>query len=295
MAGSQGKGVGIGLVGGADAYHGKAFAALLSDYDRTRYQGLGWWTPTRRVPGAYVAAVWDADLKAAERLAWAAGIPRVVETPEDLLGTVDGVILVDDGSMRHQRRAGVFLHAGLPVYVDKPLAPSLSEAQAIVAQAAQCGAPLMSCSALRYATELSSIRETLPELGDIVAIEGRCRGQVFYYGIHLLEGLMAALPGDLELIGHGRRNSIQWAEYEHQRGYPVRLEVSLDWAYLLELTFRGSRQHWSVAFKDSEGFYGNLLEQVIRLIESRQPDPLLSRTLRIIELLEPTREDELNG
>ncbi len=295
MAGGESVGLSIGLVGGAAAYHGKAFAALLSDYNRTRYEGLGWWAPERRVAGASVTVVWDADIEAARRLAWAAKIPRVAEEPEELLGTVDGVILVDDGSMRHQRHAGIFFHAGLPVFIDKPLAPSFSEARAIAAQASECGAPLMSCSALRFAAELATVRERLADVGEIVSVEGRCRGQMFYYGIHLLEALMAALPGDLELVGHGRRNEIQWAEFEHQRGYPVRLEVSEEWAYLLELTFRGSRGHLTVPFTDAEGFYGNLMEQVVRFVRRREADPLLARTLRQIELLEPTREDELSA
>ena len=58
----------------------------------------------------------------------------------------------------HRELAEIPLQSGKPVFVDKPFAPSKTDAQAMFELAARHGTPLMSSSALRFSTELDAWR-----------------------------------------------------------------------------------------------------------------------------------------
>jgi predicted dehydrogenase len=89
----------------------------------------------------------------------------VLNSMEEVIGKVDGVMISDDVTMAHQRRARPFLEAGIPTFIDKSLSPDPSEAAEIIALAQSRGTPLMSCSALRYAKELMEAQDRIAGLG----------------------------------------------------------------------------------------------------------------------------------
>jgi len=59
------------------------------------------------------------------------------------------VVLSPDNAERHEDLADLPLRSGKPVYVDKPIAPSLAAARRLFDKAESCGTPMMSSSALR--------------------------------------------------------------------------------------------------------------------------------------------------
>ena len=109
---------------------------------------------TERILRARVTHVWDQDRKKAEALAAICNIEHVADKPEDMIGKIDGVMLPDDTSCIHGRLAAPFLDAGLPTYIDKPIAATIAEARQIVERAKKGGAPLMTMSCLRYPNEV---------------------------------------------------------------------------------------------------------------------------------------------
>ena len=54
---------------------------------------------------------------------------HVVDAPEDVIGKVDAVIIATDRGDEHVWRAKPFVEAGLPVFVDKPLADNQDDLQ----------------------------------------------------------------------------------------------------------------------------------------------------------------------
>lgn len=87
---------------------------------------------------------------------------------------------LNDTTMRHQKRAAPFLKAGLPIFIDKPLSPSIEEAQELVETAKKHNAPFMSCSALRYAKEVEDFLAERDEVGEILTGNGICSGDLIF-------------------------------------------------------------------------------------------------------------------
>ena len=132
------------------------------------------------------------------------------------------VVLSPDNSERHEDLADLALQSGKPVYIDKPIAPSLAAAKRLFEKAHRYHTPMMSSSALRYG---SALEKALTYLGPapvhFTAVRG---GGVFHiYAIHQIEMLVMAMgigakrvmqcgtdKADMMLVdyGDGRRGTI---------------------------------------------------------------------------------------
>lgn len=86
------------------------------------------------VPVRVVALVAGEDERTRE-LAALGGIDRIVAESSDLLGMVDALIVTSRDGALHRAHAVPFLEAGTPVWVDKPLAASVADAEEIIAAA----------------------------------------------------------------------------------------------------------------------------------------------------------------
>jgi len=102
-----------------------------------------------RIPGARVTHIWTDDPADAPKVAAASLIEHVVEKPEDVIGQVDAVVIATDDGTDHVRRARPFVEAGLPVFIDKPMATTLPELRQMVQWQRQ-GKVLLSTSGMRY-------------------------------------------------------------------------------------------------------------------------------------------------
>lgn len=128
---------------------------------------------------------------------------KLVDKPEDMLGKIDGVMIESVEGNVHLERAKPFLEAGVPTWIDKPLACSVKEAEAIVKLAAKKNVPLFSASSLRYALEVKECKAAREELGPPVAVHvfgvhapSEFNVGWYNYGIHAVELLFGLLgPG----------------------------------------------------------------------------------------------------
>ena len=133
------------------------------------------------------------------------GVP-LADKPTDMIGKVDAMLIeAVDGSV-HYERARPFLEAGIPCFVDKPFACSVSDARKMIDLAAKKKLPLFSSSSLRFA----------PELVDFVADQkhGKILGAIsygpaslhernpglFHYGIHAVEVLYTLMGPGCETV-----------------------------------------------------------------------------------------------
>ena len=109
--------------------NGKYDADLMREYCKTLYptipQYLSKQPPhTLGIPGAkvthicFTGFVGQEDARLCARIN---GIPRVVDTPEEMIGQVDAVIIATDNGNEHVERCRPFVEAGIPMFVDKPL------------------------------------------------------------------------------------------------------------------------------------------------------------------------------
>jgi predicted dehydrogenase len=119
-------------------------------------------------------------------------VPRV----EDLIGLVDAVLVETQDGGDHLEQAMPFIQAGVPLFVDKPLATSTTDARQIVEAARARGIAFGSSSALRYSLEVQDVHRRRDELGPVVGADAysvavlhpRNPG-LFHYGVHAVETL----------------------------------------------------------------------------------------------------------
>jgi predicted dehydrogenase len=188
---------------------------------------------TVRIDGARITHLWTDDPTEAPAVAAAALIPEIVGRPEGVIGQVDAVFVATDDGFDHVRRARPFVEAGLPVFIDKPLALTIDDLRTFIAWE-KAGARLLSSSGLRYAPELASYLAgtTNPGLGDLRWVSGVTTKTWERYGIHLLEPIARVLgPGfesvRLESTGAGNRG-VEVAHLLHRNGVQVSLPVIAD-------------------------------------------------------------------
>lgn len=131
-------------------------------------------------------------------------VERIVDAPTELLGLVDAVMVTDRDGGLHRAHAVPFLQQGLPVFVDKPLACDVADAEAIIAAARAHDAPLTSYSALRWLPDTDALAADAAARGaaQVVVASGPADpdspyGGVFFYGVHAVEVALRLAPGAL--------------------------------------------------------------------------------------------------
>ena len=194
----------VGIIG-FDTSHVPAFTRILNDKSDPYH-----------VPGAQVVCDYPSfspDLESSySRVegyqqqvceAWDVGI---VDSIDALLGRVDAVLLESVDGRRHLSEARPVIEAGLPLYIDKPLAHNYDDAAAIMALAREKGCPLFSSSSLRYDANILAIAED-PELGEVLACDALSPATLdptnpglFWYGVHGVEILFTFMGRGCEAV-----------------------------------------------------------------------------------------------
>lgn len=141
-----------------------------------------------RVPGARVTHLWTDDPIDAPKVAAASLIENIVAQPEDVIGHVDAAIISTDDGDDHIRRVKPFIEAGLPVFVDKPMATNVVDLRQFV-QWHKTGATILSTSGMRYAPEMRLSDEQRTQLGDLRWVTSFTCKTWERYGIHALEAV----------------------------------------------------------------------------------------------------------
>ena len=143
---------------------------------------------TVRVPGVRVTHIWTDNPAQAPHVAAASLIENVVARPEDVIGQVDAVVIATDDGNDHVRRARPFIEAGLPVFVDKPMAINLEDLRQFI-QWHREGKIILSTSGMRYAPAMRLSDEQRAHLGDLRWITSFTCKTWERYGIHALEAV----------------------------------------------------------------------------------------------------------
>jgi len=148
-----------------------------------------------RIPGARVTHIWTDDPADAPKVAAASLIEHVVSKPEDVIGHVDAAVIATDDGDDHVRRARPFVEAGLPVFIDKPMATNVPDLRQFLRWQWE-GKVLLSTSGMRYAPEMSLTPDQRTHLGELRWITSFTCKTWERYGIHALEAVEPLLgPG----------------------------------------------------------------------------------------------------
>ena len=208
--------------------------------------------------------------------------------PAELAGRIDLALVLHqaDHGARHRELAEPMLAAGVPVFVDKPMAPTVAQARELFDLAAKHSTPLASSSALRFAAELTQERARIEALGEIRSATVTGTGDWFDYGIHAVELLLAAtgLPvewvsrhsagaQDVAVLGvTGDRHASVLIDRDAHDAFTVTLHGRTGW-----LSFEVTRM-WD--------FYRNQLQASVEMARTGRAPVPAADTLQVLAVLE---------
>ncbi|MCC8358755.1 Gfo/Idh/MocA family oxidoreductase [Salinimicrobium sediminilitoris] len=233
-----------------------------------------------------VTHIWTQDREISDHIAKAAKIPLVVQEIEDLINKVDAVLLARDDSENHLEMARPFLNAGLPVFIDKPFAIKLSDAEKMLSLK-QYESQIFTCSAIRFAEELRLTELEKEELGKILYIEAGISKLWDTYAIHVLDPMLVQIPdrGELKEVktiknGEIHQTLISW---ENVSAY---VKVTGPHSTRPSLIFYGQKGKIEKSFSDTYSCFKSSLLHFIKQVKSKKLLIEEKETMELVKILE---------
>lgn len=235
---------------------------------------------------AVVTHIWTQNAEMSADVAKASKIPIVVSKPEQMIGSVDAVLLARDDAENHTQMALPFLKAGIPIYIDKPFALSLSDAKVMLNSQSVDGL-IFTCSSLRYSKELILNENEIKELGKIVYVEGSVMNNWETYGIHLLEPIVAQLPnrGKLISVYPLKKKSTQTVLIRWENCI-AKLNITGNIQSEFHISFFGDSGVKKKVFYDSFNSFKNTLLKFTEQVRIKKSLISIEETLEIVEIIE---------
>lgn len=245
---------------------------------------------TLGVSGAKVTHVWSQEKKISESIARNSKIVHIADRLEDMVGEVDAVILSRDDPENHVAMATPFLKAGVPLFIDKPLAVSREDLGWFSANVAD-GKFLMSCSSMRYASECRGAKSRIRALGNLALVTAVGKKDWLKYGVHMLEGVFSLLddPRPLAVRHVGERDK-DIVHLELENGIHVVLHLFMDIASTFQFSIYGSAGWSLVDIRNSYAMFRDNIIEFVRSVEEGKPRLSFDKTEQIIRTLITAKE-----
>ena len=266
----------IGMVG-VNTYHAEAFTRIFNRGDADE----------PRIANARITHVWAGDHpdRLAELETMLGPYDNTVESIDDLIGVVDGILIIDDsdGGRNHRELATPFLEAGIPVFIDKPMTSDYADAVALFDLAEKHNAPIFSSSALRFPVELD--RDAVAALGKISSIVSVGPEEWFYYGVHAVEVMGTVTTDRPESVHRFAMPEKDVAVVNYDTGLVGVVMTLRDAEYIFEVSVYGEHGAYSFRVDDGMGFYTNEMKAFVEMIETRTPPISRNDTLTVLSIL----------
>jgi predicted dehydrogenase len=222
---------------------------------------------------------------------------EIVDSIESLLKKVDVVLLESVDGRRHLQEAIPVLKAGKRMFIDKPMAASLSDAMMIFDASKKYNTPVFSASSLRYIPGAKEIGEG--RLGKVMGADsyGHCyiephHPDLFYYGIHGVEILYS-------IMGTGCKSVVR----THLNDSDM---VVGTWKDDRIGSFRGTRfgtgtmgatvfGEKGIQVLDKSPGYDPLWEKIINFFDTGIVPVTADETLEVLAFMEAADESKRNG
>ena len=136
----MGKIINLGIIGSSEGNgHPYSWSAIFNGYNKKIMENCGYPSiprylekqkfPNDQIKEAKVTHIWTQNKKLSKHISTASKINYVVSNMDDLISKVDAILLARDDAENHIKMSKKFLKAGLPIFIDKPMALSVLEAK----------------------------------------------------------------------------------------------------------------------------------------------------------------------
>lgn len=222
---------------------------------------------------------------------------EIVDSIDELLKRVDVVFLESNDGRPHLEQVIPVFKAGKPVFIDKPVAGSLSDAIAIYELGAKYGVPVFSSSSLRFSSGVQAIRGG--SAGDVLgcntygpATLEKTHPDLYWYGIHGCETLYTCMGTGCESVVR-----VSAADQDVVVGH---------WAGGRIGTFRGIRKgangyggtvFGSKEIKSIGGYegYRPMLVEIVKFFRNGTPPVASAETIELYAFMEAADESKRQG
>lgn len=283
----------IGIIGVSEGNgHPFSYSSIINGYSPEGLAASGW--PgiynyvRRRHPSEFgmgewkVTHAWTQDPAVTERLCAAACIPHRVDAYQELIGKVDAVVIARDDYEVHFPMASLFLRAGLPVFVDKPLSLDVAELRELKPYLES--GQLMSCAGMRYCRELDEPRANLASYGRVSLMRGAVLLSWEKYGVHLIEAIFSLLSS--------RPVSVRMAAADHASaiirlddGMLLQIDALGDSAPVFHVDIFGTEKVAAFDISDNFSMFRRMLWDFTTSITQGRPAIPAERTLDVMRVL----------
>jgi predicted dehydrogenase len=240
--------------------------------------------PRDAIADARVTHIWTQERSLSGQVAEAARIDTVVGNYEEMIGQVDAILLARDDAENHLEMAKPFIEAGLPVYIDKPLASTVAQAQQIYALE-RFDNQIFTCSALAYAREFE-LADT--DLGRLSRVEAKIGNVWSRYAVHVIEPVLRMVgdQGSIAVINTTVSDDAHTAAVSWESGLETLFTTtgSIPTAPRIDLTFDTGTK--SLLFADTFGAFRNALQHFVDVVRKERvsvPREFVLKVIRIIE------------
>jgi hypothetical protein len=251
---------------------------------------------TLGIDGAKVTHVWTQERTLSERIAKAALIDNVVNNFKDMIGEVDAVLLARDDSENHREMAKPFIDAGVPIFIDKPLAIIREDLDYFAEQAAN-GKFIMSCSSMRYASENGAVTPEMDSLGKLEFATAVGKKDWAKYGVHMLEGLFALLDDPKAIsVRHTSKSKKDIVQVEFETGLLATVYLFYDIAPTFQISLYGTKEWRTIEYRNWYAMFRDNLMEFVKSVRQGSSRLDFKKTENIISTLIAANESlESNG
>lgn len=191
----------IGILG-SDNSHALAFSKLTNIKDEKTGEYL--------YPDMRVTAIFGLDKQQTEKVAREGAIEYIANSPEEMIGRVDAVMVVFRHGDLHAKYALPFIEAGIPTWIDKPFTISVSDAKLLIDAANKHNTLLTGGSTCKYAYDVVMLKNSVERIKQkdesfIGAVNFPADmeseyGGIHFYGPHMAEMVMAIFGYDVKSV-----------------------------------------------------------------------------------------------
>lgn len=196
---------------------------------------------------------------------------EIVDSIESLCTMVDVIMLMSVDGRPHLAQATPVFEAGLPLFIDKPLAGSLADAIAIQRLGEQHGVKWFSSSSYRYYDTLRALQqEDIGELRGAISY-GPCylepnHPDLFWYGVHPMEALYTVMGTGCESVVRTHTENTDVVTGVWQDGKVGTLRGLRDQATPHQVILFGTNK--VAAQPEGRGNYAPLVHEIIRFFKT---------------------------
>lgn len=279
--------------------HPYSWSAIFNGYSKREMEKCGFpsipeylnkrnW-PDECIKEARVTHIWTQSRSLSLQIAAATLIPNVVDSLHEMIGKVDAVLLARDDAENHRIYAEIFINAGIPIFIDKPIALSISELDYLYSLK-KYDWQIFTCSALRYAEEFKLTKSDINRIGKIKYISATTSMDWDKYAVHVIEPILKILgtPNSITCVSNFNLDSATYLRFKMNENLLVDIAALGDLAVApLELSIYGSVGYKKLTFIDTFAAFKSALQDFIEGINEqscKSPYDFNCEVTKIIEL-----------